>query len=142
VRRSTREYLGIDLEHMGVVYRDEVQTIALSSRLPVVLYKPQSVLSQAIHRIADKFLSSPHEEEEMIDLQSIEESHVEAQMEAEVDFGVKLEHLSDLLQSGALSMGDLIETVKSQQFEINQLKKENNLLKSKLVKAINQGYKI
>jgi flagellar biosynthesis protein FlhG len=63
-------------------------------------------------------------------------------MEAEVDFGVKLEHLTDLLQSGALSMGDLIETVKSQQFEINQLKKENNLLKSKLVKAINQGYKI
>jgi flagellar biosynthesis protein FlhG len=59
VRRSTREYLGIDLEHMGVVYRDEVQTIALSSRLPVVLYKPQSVLSQAIHRIADKFLSCP-----------------------------------------------------------------------------------
>jgi flagellar biosynthesis protein FlhG len=142
VRRSTREYLGIDLEHMGVVYRDEVQTIALSSRLPVVLYKPQSVLSQAIHRIADKFLSYQEEDEEIIDLQSIEESHVEAQMEAEVDFGVKLDHLSDLLQSGALSMGDLIETVKSQQFEINQLKKENNLLKSKLVKAINQGYKI
>jgi len=142
VRRSTREYLGIDLEHMGVVYRDEVQAVALSSRLPVVIYKPQSVLSQAIHRIADKFLSSSLEDEEIIDYQSIDESHTEALMEAEVDFEAKLDHLGELLQSGALSQGDLVETVKSQQFEINQLKKENNLLKSKLVKAINQGFKV
>ena len=32
--------------------------------------------------------------------------------------------------------------IKTQQYEINQLKKENNLLKSKLVKASQEGFKI
>jgi flagellar biosynthesis protein FlhG len=39
-------------------------------------------------------------------------------------------------------MGDLMETVKTQQFEISQLKKENLLLKSKIVKAIQAGLKL
>ena len=54
MRRSCQQYLGYDLEHLGVIYRDEIQDIALGARLPIVLYKPQSVLSQAIYRIADK----------------------------------------------------------------------------------------
>ena len=39
-------------------------------------------------------------------------------------------------------MGELAEMIKTQQYEINQLKKENNLLKSKLVKASEQGFRI
>jgi flagellar biosynthesis protein FlhG len=34
-----------------------------------------------------------------------------------------------------------VETIKSQQFEINQLKKENQLIKAKLVKAMQAGYR-
>jgi len=141
VRRSCREYLGFDLEHLGVIYRDELQDIALSSRLPIVLYKPQSVLSQAIYRIADKILSFEREDAGPLDFQALEETHQTALMEAEVDFDAKLIYLQELLRTGALSMGDLMETVKTQQFEINQLKKENLLLKSKIVKAIQAGFK-
>jgi len=141
VRRSCREYLGFDLEHLGVIYRDEVQDIALSSRLPILLYKPQSVLSQAIYRIADKILSFERADEGPLDFQALEETHQTALLEAEVDFEAKLAYLQDLLQTGALTMGDLMETVKTQQFEINQLKKENLLLKSKIVKAIQSGFK-
>ena len=141
VRRSCREYLGFDLEHLGVIYRDELQDIALSSRLPIVLYKPQSVLSQAIYRIADKLLSFEREETGPLDFQALEETHQTALLEAEVDFEAKLVYLQELLRTGALSMGDLMETVKTQQFEINQLKKENLLLKSKIVKAIQAGFK-
>jgi len=54
LRRSCREYLGLDLEHLGVIYRDELQSVALNSRLPIISYKPRSVLSQAVFRIADK----------------------------------------------------------------------------------------
>ena len=141
VRRSCREYLGFDLEHLGVIYRDELQDIALSSRLPIVLYKPQSVLSQAIYRIADKIASFEREDEGPLDFQALEESHQTALLEAEVDFEAKMAYLQELLQTGALTMGDLMETVKTQQFEINQLKKENLLLKSKIVKAIQAGFK-
>ncbi len=139
IRRSCAEYLAVQLEHLGVIYRDSMQDVALASRLPVVLYKPQAILSQAIYRIADKILQS--EEDVPLEGRTIEESFQEASMEAEVDFESKLGYVEELLHCGALSQGDLIETVKSQQFEISTLRKENVFLKSKLAKAISQGFR-
>jgi len=141
IRRSCEEYLDLKIEHLGIIYRDVVQDTALSSRLPIVLYKPQSILSQAIYRIADKIMETP-DDNFTPDDKHIEDSFQEAEMEAEIDFDSKMEYVEDLLHSGAMSQGDLIETVKSQQFEISKLKKENNFLKMKLTKAIQQGIKI
>jgi len=141
IRRSCEEYLDLKIEHMGVIYRDTVQDTALSSRLPIVLYKPQAVLSQAIYRIADKILESPADDFELDDKQ-IDDSFQEAELEAELDFEAKMEYVEDLLHSGAMNQSDLIETVKTQQFEISKLKKENNFIKLKLTKAIQQGFKV
>jgi flagellar biosynthesis protein FlhG len=140
IRRSCEEYLGLKIEHLGIIYRDGIQETALSSRLPVVLYKPQSLISQAIYRITDKILSSG-EEASPLDAKEIDESFQEAETEAEMNFDNRMEYVEDLLHSGALSQGDLVETVKTQQLEISKLKKENNFLKYKLTQAINQGYK-
>ena len=139
IRRSCEEYLDLKIEHLGIVYRDVIQDTALSSRLPILLYKPTSVLSQAIYRIADKILQSD-EDKYGLDDKEIEDSFQEAEMEAEIDFGAKMEYVEDLLHSGALSQGDLVETVKSQQFEIAKLKKENNFLKLKLSQAFAKGF--
>ena len=140
IRRSCEEYLGLKIEHLGVLYRDGIQDIALSSRLPILLYKPQAVLSQAIYRVADKILQS-EDDSYNIDEKIIEESFQEAGVEAEVDFGAKMEYVEDLLHSGALSQGDLVETIKTQQLEISKLRKENNFLKVKLTGAMEKGYK-
>ena len=140
IRRSCEEYLNMKIEHLGIIYRDVLQDTALASRLPIVLYKPQSVLSQAIYRIADKILQS-EEDTFLTDDKRIEESFQEAEIEAEIDFENKMDYVEDLLHSGALSQGDLIETVKSQQIEISKLKKENNFIKLKLTKAFEQGFK-
>lgn len=142
VRRSTREYLGIDLEHLGIIYRDNLQDVALSSRLPILIYKPQSLLSQAVQRIAEKLLSYDRDETGPLDLETLDETHDQAENEAETDFDAKLTGLGELMDTGALTMGDLVETVRHQQFEINQLRKENNLLKSKIVKALQQGVRL
>ena len=139
IRRSCEEYLDLKIEHLGVVYRDMIQDTALASRLPILLYKPQSVLSQAIYRIADKILQSD-EDFFKLDDKEIENSFQEAGMEAEIDFSLKMDYVEDLLHSGALSQGDLVETVKSQQFEIAKLKKENNFLKLKISNAIAKGF--
>ena len=139
IRRSCEEYLDLKIEHLGVVYRDGLQDTALASRLPILIYKPQSLLSQAIYRIADKILQSEDDNYGLND-KEIEESFQEAGMEAEIDFGAKMEYVEDLLHSGALSQGDLVETVKSQQFEIAKLKKENNFLKLKLSNAMAKGF--
>jgi flagellar biosynthesis protein FlhG len=123
-----------------VIYRDSIQDTALSSRLPIVIYKPQSLLSQAIYRIADKIMESEEDDFSPSD-QGIDDSFQEAAMEAEIDFENKTEYVEELLHSGALTQGDLLETVKSQQIEIGKLKKENNFLKLKLSKAMSQGFK-
>jgi flagellar biosynthesis protein FlhG len=139
IRRSCEEYLSLKIEHLGVIYRDSVQDTALSSRLPILLYKPQSILSQAVYRIADKIINSD-EDNFTLDEKGIEESFQEAGIEAEIDFENKMDYVEDLLHSGALTQGDLVETVKSQQFEISKLRKENNFLKLKLSRAISAGY--
>jgi flagellar biosynthesis protein FlhG len=141
IRRSCEEYLSIKIEHLGIVYRDSLQDISLASRLPITLYKPGSVLSQAIYRLADKILQSDEDRPSITD-KEINESFLEAGAEAEVDFESRLEYVEDLLHSGVLTHGDLIETVKIQQLEINKLKKESNFLKAKLAKAFSQGFKI
>jgi hypothetical protein len=141
IRRSCEEYLDLKIEHMGIIYRDVIQDTALASRLPIVLYKPQSILSQAIYRIADKILESPEDTYSPDDKQ-IEDSFQEAEMEAEADFESKMEYIEDLLHSGAMNQGDLIETVRSQQYEISKLKKENNFIKMKLTRAAQQGFKV
>ncbi|MDR2209914.1 MAG: P-loop NTPase [Spirochaetaceae bacterium] len=136
IRRSCEEYLDIRVEHLGVMYRDSIQDTALAARLPVVLYKPQAVISQAMYRIADKIRESADEEFTLTD-EHINGSFQEAALEAEIDFDAKMEYVEELLHTGALTQGDLLETVKSQQLEINKLKKENNFLKHKL----SQGFK-
>ena len=141
IRRSCEEYLDLKIEHLGIIYRDVVQDTALASRLPIILYKPQSVLSQAIYRIADKIMQSP-EDNYAPDDKQIDDSFQEAEVEAEVDFDTKMEYVEDLLHSGAMSQGDLIETVKSQQLEIAKIKKENNFIKLKLTRAMQQGFKV
>ncbi|MDR0474970.1 MAG: P-loop NTPase [Treponema sp.] len=140
IRRSCEEYLDLKIEHLGIIYRDGIQDTALASRLPILLYKPNSVLSQAVYRIADKILSS-EEGGAVLDDAEIENSFQEAGVEAEIDFENKMEYVEDLLHSGALSPGDLIETVKSQQLELAKIRKENNFLKLKLSQAMSKGYK-
>jgi flagellar biosynthesis protein FlhG len=140
IRRSCEEYLDLKIEHLGIIYRDSIQDTALQSRLPITLYKPQALLSQAIYRIADKILQSD-EDQFTLGEKEIDESFQEAGMEAEIDFDSKMDYVEELLHSGALTQGDLVETVKSQQLEISKLKKENNFLKFKLSGAISQGFK-
>ena len=140
IKRSCEEYLDLKIEHLGVVYRDTVQDIALSSRLPILIYKPNCLLSQGIYRIADKILSSD-EGSSILDSAEIENSFQEAGMEAEIDFGTKMDYVEDLLHSGALSQGDLVETVKSQQIELAKIRKENNFLKNRLSQAMAKGFR-
>jgi flagellar biosynthesis protein FlhG len=140
LRRSCLQYLGVDVEHLGIMYRDDLQDVALGSKLPIIIYKPKSVLSQAIYRLADKLIQLEHENDSPINKADMDQSYESAESEAESDFGFKMSYVEDLLHSGTLSMGDLTETVKSQQWEINQLKKENNLLRTKLAKAMKQGF--
>lgn len=144
IKSSCNQYLGLEIEYLGLMYRDMLQDKALASQLPVVVYKPQSVLGQAIYRIADKIISTvPHQFDAAFNSDSFSTDNFQlAEEDAAEDYNLKLSGIDDIVSSGTLSMGELAEMIKTQQYEINQLKKENNLLKSKLVKASEQGFRI
>lgn len=142
LRRSCRQYLDIELVHLGIIYRDELQDRALQSRVPILRYKPDSILSQAIYRIADKVIQMEDEEQgSFLDFESLNDSFDTAENEAEQDFADKMEYVEELLSTGALTKGDLVETIKTQHYEISQLRRQNNLYKAKLVKAMQQGFR-
>ena len=130
------------MEFLGVLYRDEFQKKSLNSRLPVIVYKPRSVLSQGVYRICDKIQEIPLTQGSNLSVLDAEYSYQSAGMEAESDFNDKVQSLEELLHSGVLTQGDLIETIKMQQYEIKKLKKENRFIKSKLVKASDAGFKV
>lgn len=150
LRRSVREYLGIELEHLGVIFRDELQGIALGSRIPIVRYKPGSVLSRAIYRIAEKIQrDGSHDEGPPFWSLGADRDAAEAPgsarppgsarsaepgagEEAEADFRVLRQDLEDLLSSGTLTMADMVEAVRSQQVELDELRRENAILKARM----------
>jgi flagellar biosynthesis protein FlhG len=158
LRSSAREYLGIELSHLGIICRDELQGVALGSRIPIVRYKPGSVLSRGVYRIAEKLLAAGPEEsavppwraqaetpggETPADAQAAglddaaadqDDGFVAAASEAESDFRALRQDLEDLLHSGALSTGDLVEALRAQQIELSTLRKENTLLRARLRK--------
>mgnify|MGYP000978613444 CR=1 FL=1 len=144
IRRSCRQYLDIDLEHLGVVYRDSMQDVALSSKLPVLIYKPQSMVSQAIYRISEKIITSmlPSNFDDDDFASFADETFENAESEAQFDYKNRMDYITELVGGEALSAGDLAEMVKTQQFEISILKKENMLLKHKIKKAIESGFKV
>ncbi|MBR1638146.1 MAG: P-loop NTPase [Treponema sp.] len=144
IKSSCNQYLGLEIEYLGLMYRDLFQDKALASQLPVVVYKPQSVLGQAIYRIADKVISTPARQfDAAYTAETFSgDNFQDAEEDANEDYNFKLSGIDDLVSGGTLSMGELAEMVKTQQYEITQLRKENNLLKSKLLNAANQGFSI
>ena len=144
IRNSCSQYLGMDLEYLGLMYRDQLQDKALSSRLPVIIYKPNCVLSQAIYRIAEKVIAAEprYFDDDFTKTIDSATSFMQAEEDANDDYNLKLSGLNDLIGSGQLSTAELIDMIKTQAYEIGQLRKENNLLKSKIVKAAQQGFRL
>lgn len=144
IRNSCSQYLGMDLEYLSLMYRDQLQDKALSSRLPVIIYKPNCVLSQAIYRIAEKVIAAEprYFDDDFTNTIDSATSFMQAEEDANDDYNLKLSGLNDLIGSGQLSTTELIDMIKTQAYEIGQLRKENNLLKSKIVKAAQQGFRL
>jgi flagellar biosynthesis protein FlhG len=146
LRRSAREYLGVDFSHLGVAFRDELQSVALASRVPIVRYKPGCVLSRAIFRMAEKLVAA--EKDPRISAPwrpgttgglDAEDELPALEAEAEADFKGMQRDIEDLLRSGALTMADLVESVRTQQLELTALRRDNTLLRARVERLAREG---
>ncbi len=140
IRKSCMDYLGLDIDYLGIIFRDPMQDVSLASRIPITMYKPQSILSQSVYRIADKVIQS---KSSAFTGSNITDNGFDTiENDAETDYESKMSYIEDLIGSGALTTADLADTIKSQQYEITQLRNANNLLKSKILKAHSQGFRL
>lgn len=143
IKNSCNQYLGLEIEYLGLMYRDLLQDKALQSQLPVVVYKPQSVLGQAIYRIADAVISAqPHQFDADFSPETGNDNFQSIEEDATDDYNFKISGIDDLAAGGTLSTAELVEIIKNQNYELTQIRKENQLLKSKLVKAASLGFKV
>lgn len=142
LRASAREYLGIECSHLGVMFRDELQAVALGSRVPILRYKPASVLSRELYRVAQKLLASA-EEAGAPWMDGVRAGSTapaaDPAAEAEEDYKAMRRDLEDLLATGALSTADLVESVRSQQIELASLRRENALLRARLSRSARES---
>ena len=141
LRKNVSRYLGLDLDFLGVIFRDETQSRALASGLPITVYKPTSIMSQGVERIGKRILDTPlgMGAGRLLTPDEIDASYKIALSDAENDYQNKVNSLEDLYNSGNLSEGDLLEILRNQQFELNQLRKENRFLKHKLHELLKKG---
>lgn len=143
IRESAKRYLGLDLEYLGIGFTDGLQDKALASRLPIIIYKPKCALSVAIYRMAQKISTSVTRvfDEEYNSALSAEEdsSFKNAKEEAASDYALKLSAVDELISSGQLKTGDLIDMIKNQNYELASLKAENLMLRTRLLEAAKSG---
>jgi len=143
IKKSCNQYLGLEIEYLGLMYRDMLQDKALASQLPVVVYKPNSLLGQAVYRIADKVIATqPRTFDAAFNLDGATDNFQNADEEANDDYNLRMAGIEDLVSGGTLSLSELAEMVKTMNYELTQIRKENQLLKSKLIKAAGQGFKL
>ena len=143
IKVSCQQYLGLELDHYGVIYKDHLQDIALASRLPIIRYKRESLIPQAIYRIAEKIEQTAPAELSADEWDpEIEENYQTAEREAENDFEFRAAEIQKMIRSGVLTDSDFLELIRQQQYELKSLRNENRLLRNKLAAAIKQGFKI
>jgi len=136
LKASCLQHLGVKLELLGVVFRDDSQNKALAGGLPVVRYKPQGVMSRALMRIATKLEEAVTKHEgNLLNTENLAKEPLTT-TEVEEDYRVKAEGVADLYINEAISEGDMLETLRVQQYELNQLRKENRYLKHKIVELM------
>lgn len=139
LRKNVKKYLGLELDFLGVIFRDETQSRALSSGLPITVYKPNSVMSQGVERVGKRVLAEEGTSvSRLLTPDQIEASYKIALTDAESDYQNKVGSLEDLFKAGNISEGDILEILRNQQFELNQLRKENRFLKHKLHECLTQ----
>lgn len=146
IRTSSRQYLGLDLQSLGTIYKDNWQDMALASRLPVIIYKKESLIAKAVYRIADKILELDSQYSQTsyypLSTEEIQDSYELSAMEAQNDYASKMQFIKSIAKNETLTPKEMMELIESQQQEISDLRKQNNLFKLKLKKAVEKGFKI
>ncbi|WKC57920.1 P-loop NTPase [Borrelia sp. P9F1] len=140
ILKSAKNYLNINLQSIGSIYKDEIIDKALNHKIPITIYKPTSLTSKSIKKIASKLieLETLVNDAELLSEEDMYESHDFVLKEAQDEYLEKSEYLESLLLDKTVDNNEIIDIIKSQQREIATLRKQNMMLKKKLFRQLRE----
>ncbi|WP_040236267.1 MinD/ParA family protein [Borrelia crocidurae] len=134
ILKSAKNYLNINLQSIGSIYKDELVDQALNHKIPITIYKPTSLISQSIKKIAKRLieLEDVINDVELLNEDDLNESYYFVIKEAQDEYLEKYAYLESLLMNKTIDNNAIIDIIKSQQKEIATLRKQNIMFKKKL----------
>ncbi|BDU62960.1 ATP-binding protein [Candidatus Borrelia fainii] len=134
ILKSAKNYLNINLQSIGSIYKDELIDKALNHKIPITIYKPTSLTSKSIKKIAKKLieLETIINDVELLSEDDLNESHHFVIQETQDEYLEKYAYLESLLMNKTIDNNAIIDIIKSQQKEIETLRKQNIMFKKKL----------
>ncbi len=132
--KSAKNYLSINLQSIGAIYKDEMVDQALNNKIPITIYKPTSLTSKSIKKIAKKLIEIEDltNDAELLNEEDLNESYDFVLREAQEEYIEKIEYLESLIKNKTIESSEIIDIIKSQKREIETLRKQNMLFKKKL----------
>lgn len=136
--KSAKNYLSINLQSIGAIYKDEIVDQALNSKIPITIYKPTSSTSKSIKKIAKKLIEIEDltNDAELLNEEDLNESYDFVLREAQEEYIEKIEYLESLIKNKTIESSEIIDIIKSQKREIETLRKQNMLFKKSLLKSL------
>jgi flagellar biosynthesis protein FlhG len=123
LRKISRNYLNIDMEYLGFLYRDKTVEESISQRKPLYTYAHENQTNQTIIRIAYKIVNAKKLPYFLLDIDSYDDSLEIMLEEATDDLISRIEGYEELAGENLLTVNELISIVKNLEYENLGLKR-------------------
>ena len=133
LRKISKNYLNIDMEYLGFLYRDKAVEDSIAQRHPLAVIDPSNSTYQTVIRMAYKIASARRLPYFVLDIDNYEDSFEAIMEEATDDLSARIEGYNELADEELLSVNELLSTIKNLEYENIELKRKIAQLEKKVL---------
>jgi flagellar biosynthesis protein FlhG len=135
LRKISKNYINIDMEYAGFIYRDKIIEQSVAERKPLAVIAPHSSTYQTIVKIAYKIMSANKNAKFLLDIDNYDDSFEIVMEEATEDLISRIEGYEQLAGENLITVNELLSIVKNLEYENIGLKKKIELLETQALKT-------
>ncbi len=134
LRKISKNYLNIDMEYLGFIYRDKIVEKSILERKALAIMAPESQTYQTIVKMAYKITTAKKMPYFLLDINNYDDSLEILLEEATEDLATRIEGYDKLADANLISINELLSIVKNLEYENLALKKRVEELEQELLK--------
>ncbi|MBN2546062.1 MAG: AAA family ATPase [Spirochaetes bacterium] len=134
LRKISKNYLSIEMEYLGFLYRDKLINKSIIERKPVAVMNSNNQTYQAIVRMAYKIINAKNLPYFLLDINDYDDSLESIIEEATDDLIHRIEGYEELADENLITVNELLSIVKNLEYENLNLKKQIEDQKNELFK--------